>query len=150
MSDVVIENIMLLPLLIMTLILFPIAANSVVVTYISQQNEIVAQSAMNQIVSTVQQLYYSLNREDIMACNITMAKPFPQKIGSYEYYVDAKMNPNSLTLSLSMPGMNFALNKTISLSSNALWIDSQLRSTSPSAAINAQKLSNGTLVFNFG
>lgn len=150
MSDTVVEHIMLLPLMMMALVLFPIAANSVVINYINQQHVIIAQSAMDQIVSTVQQLYYSLNQENIMPCNVTMTKLLPQKIGSYIYDVSATTNPdNELTLSLYMSSLNIHVDKTITLNPNTLWNNSQFHSILPTAAITVEKKMNGMLLFSF-
>jgi hypothetical protein len=150
MSDTVVEHVMLLPLMMMVLVLFPMAANSVVINYINQQHEVIAQAAMNQIVSTVQQLYYSLNQENIMPCNVTMTNLLPQKIDAYIYDVSATTNPdNKLTLSLYMSSLNIYVNKTITLNPNTLWNNSQFHSILPTAAIKVEKMMNGTLLFSF-
>lgn len=141
---------MLLPLMILVLVLFPVAANSVVSNYVNQQHVVLAQSAMNQMVSTVQQLYYSLNQENILPCNVTMKNLLPQQIDKYTYDVSATTNPgNKLTLSLSMSNLNIHLDKTIILGPNALWNNSQFRSILPTAAIRVEKMTNGTLLFSF-
>ncbi|MCJ7635159.1 hypothetical protein MUP77_22550 [Candidatus Bathyarchaeota archaeon] len=150
MSDTVVEHVMLLPLMMIALVLFPVAANSVVINYVNQQHLVIAQSAMNQIVSTVQQLSYSLSQENIMPCNVTMTKLLPQKIDAYTYDVSATTNPsNELTLSLYMSSLNIHVDKTITLSPTTLWSNSQFHSILPTAAIKVEKMMNGTLLFSF-
>jgi hypothetical protein len=150
LSDSVVEHVMLLPLMIMVVVLFPIAANSIVVNYTNQQQLVIAQSAMNQMVSTIQQLYYSLNQENILPCNVTVTNLLPQKIGTYTYNVTATTNPgNKLTLSLYMSSLNMRVEKTITLGPNALWENSQFRSILPTSAIRVQKIMNGMLKFSF-
>ena len=150
MSNIVVEHLMLLPLMIVVVILFSAAANSVAATYINQQLGVIAESALNQLTSTIQQLYYSLNQETIVPCNVTVTKPLPEKIDTYTYDVSATVKAgNELTLSLFVPNINIQVNKTINLSPNAQWSNSQFYSISPTAAIKVQKLGNGTLLFRF-
>lgn len=150
MSHVVVEHIILIPLMIVLVVIFPVSANYVAVSYANQQREVMADGAMNQVTSTLQQLSYSLSQTEIQPCNITMTEPLPRMIDSYTYNLSASMSlPQQVTLQLTLPGLNFQTNKTMTLTSNIQWLNSEYCSRLPDARLLIEKLSNGTIIFSF-
>jgi hypothetical protein len=149
MSNVVIEHIILIPLLIIVVIFAPLTAIHVVSSYTNTQREVIAQGAMNQLTSTIQQLYYSLIQESIRPCILNIRDPITRSIDSYRYNVTATTIDNVLTLSLFLYGLRIQTNKTIVLSPNSRWVDSQYSSLLPNSALNVEKMENGTILFRF-
>jgi len=151
MTSVVMEHIILTSLMLIVIMIFPLTANYVVANYVNLQREVVAQGALNQLTSTVQQLGYTLSQEDISPCNVTMSGPLPQTIDSNTYHIFATTTDGgkNLTLSLFLPALDLQINKTIILSSNTVWKNSEYSSLSTASALNIEKFVNGTLLFSF-
>lgn len=156
MANVVVEHVMLIPIMIVLILVFSPVANSVMSNYINQQRVIVAQDAVNQLSSTIQQLHYSLSRYEILPCTVVKTNPLPETIMSYPYIVtgdlEIPLEPEAgrkLRLALSLQGISVTVNKTIVLTSGSLWSSSELSSLSSQAAIFIQKFPNGTLLLGF-
>lgn len=156
MANVVTEHVMLIPIMIIVIVLFSTVANTVASNYINQQLFVIAQGAVNQLASTIQQIHYSLNQYEIMPCTVDKTNPLPETILSYPYKVTGALempgDPEAgrkLTITLSFQGTNVTVNKTIVLTPNTLWKDSELSSISIKATIEAQKFTNGTILLSF-
>ena len=150
MPAVVIEHIMLSSLLIIVLITFPVIVNTAIITYVHQQRDAVIQGALNRLTGTVQQLSYSLARPSIHPGNVTLGQPLPTTIDSQWYIITSSPESDeSVTFSLYLPGLDHQINETITLDSYSKWKISEYSSLDPTAAVNVEKFSNGTLQFSF-
>jgi len=153
MSDVTVSHLAILPLMVLMIIVFPSLANIVMSNYTNLQRNEMAEGTVEHLATEIQQLYYNLNKDEIMPCTVTFKNPLPATINSYPYkvtaFISAPGDPG-LTLTLSLQGLNIMVNKTIVLGQNILWKQSELQSLSPNAAIIVQKFMNGTLQFSFG
>ena len=87
MANVVTEHVILISMMVICIIFFSTVANSVASNYINQQNFLIAQGAVNQLASTIQQIHYSINQYVIMPGTWVKNNPLPHTILSYPYKV---------------------------------------------------------------
>ena len=147
---------MLIPLMVIVIILFSAVANTVMSNYVNQQRFLTAQGAVNQLASAIQQINYSLSQPEIMPSTVTKVNPLPETIMSSPYKVTGTLETSRnveankiLTINLFLLGANMMVNKTIALTPNTLWVESELSSLSSEALIKAQKFANGTISLGF-
>jgi len=156
-THITIEYVILIPLLFIQILIFPFAANLMTSTWASARRNTALQDAAGHLASTIQQLYLCVNREEIMAGNITQASTLPTTIESYPYTatgnLSAPLDSNSsrvLTLTLRLEQAGNTATGTALLGPNARWDGGTFRSNSPDASIKVRKFVNGTLLFSFG
>jgi hypothetical protein len=156
MPSVTIEYVILIPLLFTQVIVFPLVASTITTNWQDNQRDIELQDAANHLASTIQQLYLTLDRDEVLECTVTQASPVPVTVTSYPYTAACSLSEPSegyskilsVTLTLDDVG-NTATAKAV-LGPNVSWTESTLRSTSTDAYIEVQKFSNGTIGFSFG
>ncbi|MGB8780201.1 MAG: hypothetical protein WCD81_06080 [Candidatus Bathyarchaeia archaeon] len=157
MPHVTIEYIIMMPVLILQIFLFPIFANSLMNTWVDSRRTLAVQDVAGQLGSAVQQLYFSLNHDSIPAGTITYSPGLPQFIESSYYTGNAILssstnpsNPSFLQLTVKLVGTSNSVTTTVILGSNVLWKQSIFMSNSTNACVSAQKFSNGTISLWFG
>jgi hypothetical protein len=158
MPSVTLEYVILIPLLFTQVIVFPFVASTMTSSWQDSQRNIELRGAAGHLASTIQQLYLTVNREEILAGNVTQASTLPLTVDSYPYIATGLLNnpsdPDStriLTVTLTLEEMGNTVSATAVLGVNVLWTEgSILQSNSPNASIDIQKFSNGTLAFSFG
>ena len=155
MPHITIEYVILIPLLFAQILVFPLAASIMASSWVDARREAALQDAASHLASTIQQLYLSVNREEIAAGNMTQASTLPQTIESYPYEAWGNLtilDSNSsrvLTLTLRLEEAGNTATATALLGSNAEWDGGTFRSNSPDASIKVRKFVNGTLIFSF-
>ena len=157
MPSVTIEYVILIPLLFTQVIVFPLVASTMTSNWQDSQRDVELQDAADHLASTIQQLYLTINNEDILAGTVTQASTIPITISSYPYTATGSLsNPSDpdstriLTVILTLEEVGNTATAKAVLGPNVQWTDSTLRSNSPNASIDVQKFSNSTLVFSFG
>ncbi|UCC58468.1 MAG: hypothetical protein JSW14_00640 [Candidatus Bathyarchaeum sp.] len=157
MPNVTIEYVILIPLLFTQVIVFPLVANTITSSWQESERNVALQEAADHLASTVQQLYLTVNREEILAGTITHALRIPATINSYPYTamgsLSSPSDPNStriLTLTLTMEDGTTVTALAV-MGSNVIWTENPiLQSNSANASLELQKFSNSTIVFSFG
>jgi hypothetical protein len=150
-----IEYVILIPLLFVQIIVFPLVANMMASSWANTRRETELQGFASNLASTIQQLYLSLNREEISAGNITQASTLPPTIESYPYTANGSLtslgaNSGSvLTLTLILENAGNKATASALLGSNARWCGGIFQSSSLNASINVQKFVSGILAFSF-
>jgi hypothetical protein len=153
--SVTIEYVILIPLLFTQVIVFPFVASTMTSSWQNSQRDIELQDAADHLASTIQQLYLTVNRDEILAGDITQASTLPVTVGSYPYNATGLLSdpPDGsakvLTVSLTLDEVDNTANASAVLGTNVQWIDSTLRSNSADAYIKVEK-ADGTLTFSFG
>lgn len=155
MPSIVLEHVILIPLLIIQISLFPFAANIMVSSWIESRRQVALQGAADQLGSRIQQLYFSLNHKKILAGTVTQVSTLQSTIESYPYMAVGSLsyptfNSSKLTLSLTLLGPGNIAESTVTLGSIVEWSPSVFWSNSSRASINVQKLEDGVLCFSFG
>ena len=157
MTSVTIEYVILIPLLFSQVIVFPFVASTMASSWQDSQRNIELQDAADHLASTIQQLYLTINNDEILAGTVTQASTLPVTVGSYPYTATGSLsNPSDpdstriLTVTLTLEELGNTVTAAAVLGPNVQWTESTLRSNSPNASIDVQKFSNSTLVFSFG
>jgi hypothetical protein len=156
-TSVAIEYVILIPLLFTQVIVFPFVASTMVSSWQDSQRDVELQDAADHLASTIQQLYLTINNEDILAGTVTQASTLPVTVSSYPYTATGSLSspsdPDStriLTVTLTLEELGNTATAAAVLGPNVQWTESTLRSNSADASIDVQKFSNSTLVFSFG
>jgi len=152
---ITIEYVILVPILFVQILVFPLAAEIMTSSWVDARRDAALQGAASHLASTIQQLYLSVNRDEILAGNITQASTLSPTIELYPYTANGaltSLDSNSskklvLTLTLERAG-NTATASAV-LGPNARWDGGTLISNSPDASIKVRKFVNGTLLFSF-
>jgi len=155
-TSVTIEYVILIPLLFSQVIIFPFVANTMTTHWQDSQRNIELQSTANHLASTIQQLYLTINSENIQTGEITQASPGPITVGLYPYEATCSLsNPPDgsakiLTVTLTLDEAGNTASASVVLGQNVAWPDqTPLRSNSADASISVEK-EDGTLTFSFG
>jgi len=156
--SVTIEYVILIPLLFTQVIVFPFVASTMASSWQDSQRDVELQDAADHLASTIQQLYLTINNEDVLAGTVTQASTLPVTVSSYPYTATGSLSspsdPDStriLTVTLTLEEVGNTVTAAAVLGPNVQWTaGSTLRSNSPNASIDVQKFSNSTLVFSFG
>ena len=157
MPSVTIEYVILIPLLFTQVIVFPFVASIMTSSWQDSQRNIELQDAADHLASTIQQLYLTINNEDVLAGTVTQASTLPVTVSSYPYTATGSLSspsdPDStriLTVTLTLDEVGNTVTAAAVLGPNVQWTESTLRSNSANASVDVQKFSNSTLVFSFG
>ena len=158
MPSVTVEYVILIPLLFSQVIVFPFVASTMTSSWQNSQRDIELQDAADHLASTIQQLYLTVNRDEILVGEITQASTVPVTVASYPYSATGSLNDppggsaKVLTVTLILDEVENNATASVVLGTNVNdWTDSTpLRSNSADACINVQKFSNNTITFSFG
>ena len=156
MPSVTIEYVILIPLLFTQVIVFPFVASTMTSSWQDSQRNIELQDAADHLASTIQQLYLTVNRDEILAGTVTQASTVPVTVGSYPYNATGSLSSPSdpestkiLTVILTLDEGDNTVTAAAVLGPNVQWTESTLRSNSADAYIKVEK-EDGTLSFSFG
>lgn len=154
MAHVTIEYIILVPLLILQIFLFPFAASVAMNSWVDSRRTLALQETASHLGSSIQQTYLSLNYTTISAADVTNKLDVPRFIEGYAYTGTATLEPASgskvLELTLTFKGAAISTTATVTLGENVEWKDSTFMSNSTSACLQAVKYSNKTIQLSFG
>jgi len=157
--QITIEYMIMIPILIMQIFLFPLTASWLMNIWVDSRRNLALQNAASHLGSTIQQLYFSLNHETISAGTATCSPDLPPFIENYHFNGEATLRTVSYPTSNSSKALELALTlattKTtvttmVILGPNVLWQESIFVSNSTSACVSAEKFPNGTICLYFG
>jgi hypothetical protein len=159
MPHVTIEYMIMIPVLILQIFLFPLSANWLMNIWVNSRRTLALQDAASHLGSTIQQLYFSLNHETIRTGTATCSPGLPPFIENYYYVGTATLKtvlgPTSnsskiLELTLKLMTAKTTVTTSVILGLNVVWKDSTFTSNSTHACITAQKNSTGVILMHFG
>jgi hypothetical protein len=161
MAHVTIEYMIFVPVLILQIIAFPIAAASIMNAWSDSRMALQLQEISSDLGSSMQQLYYTMNHESISSGTITTNLNVPITIqdgnNGYNYLIRLTNATNSgssvmvLNLTLSLIGAQGTASSIVTLGSNASWPNNSTFTSSEITQISANKTSNTiTLTFQGG
>jgi hypothetical protein len=157
MPHVTIEYMIMIPVMILQIFLFPVVVSVLMNTWVDQRRTLALQDVTSHLGSTIQQLYFSLNHDTIPSGNVTYEPGLPPFIenayyvGSATQLTTAASNSNTfIALTMKLSGTADSATTTVVLGSNAVWQQSTFVSNSTYACVNAQKFPNGTISLWFG
>jgi hypothetical protein len=156
--QITIEYMIMIPILIMQIFLFPLTAGWIMTMWVDSRQTLALQEAASHLGSSIQQVYSALNHESISAGNVTNRLEVPPFIEGYAYTGNASLRaldpaPNSsqvLDITLRFMGSRIEAKTSITLGSNVEWDqNSAFMSNSTHASLIAGKMSNGTILLYF-
>lgn len=160
MAHITIEYVIMLPILIMQILLFPLTASWLMNIWVDSRRTLALQEVASHLGSIIQQVYFTLNHETITAGRITQKPDVPPLIENLPYtgnatlktVLDPAMNSSKvLTITLRLKETGTTATTTVLLGPNVVWRESTFISNSPNACIIAQKFANnGTIRLAFG
>lgn len=159
MAHITIEYMIMIPILIMQIFLFPLSANWLMNIWVDSRRTLALQEATSHLGSTIQQLYFSLNHETISAGTATYTPGLPPFIENHHYtgnatlrtVLDPTLNSSKvLELTLKLARTQITTTTSVILGPNILWRESTFISNSTHACVSAEKFPNGTVCLYFG
>jgi len=158
MVEITIEYMIMIPLLITQIFLFPLTASWLMNIWVDSRRTLAVQDAANHLGSTIQQLYFALNHDTISAGEATYSPGLPPLIEDRYYTANGTLRavvsePNSskiLEITLKLATTGIAVTTKVVLGPNVQWQGSTFMSNSTHACVSAQKFTNGTILMFFG
>ena len=153
MPQITIEYMIMIPILIMQIFLFPLTAGWIMTTWVDSRQTLALQEAASHLGSSIHQVYSALNHESISAGTVTTRLEIPAFIEGYVYTGNATLRaldsvPNSsqvLDITLRFVGGRISSKTSVTLGENVAWDqDSVFMSNSTHASLVATKYWNDT------
>ena len=155
MAHITIEYMIMIPLLILQIFIFPIVAVTVMNVWSNSRMTVELQEVSGHLASSVQQLYFSINHASIASGSLTAKLSVPIVIqdgyNGYNYMITLSDATNQgsaikvMNLTLSLIGTRGSASTLITLGQNANWTSSSFDSNNISQ-INATKTSGNILL----
>ncbi|MEM3700793.1 MAG: hypothetical protein QXL57_08040 [Candidatus Bathyarchaeia archaeon] len=159
MPHVTIEYVIMVPVLILQIFLFPLTASWLMNIWIDSRRTLALQEAASHLGSSIQQVYFALNHDSISAGTITQKADVPPFIENYPYVgnatlktvLDPALNSSKvLEITLKLRTVGITVKTSVILGQNVTWRESLFISNSTNACIKAEKFVNGTICLSFG
>lgn len=154
-----IEYMILIPVLILQIFLFPILVNAAMGQWTTDRQTLELQEAASSLSSIIEQTYISLNHTSILTCTFTTDLSFQPTIEGYNFTGSATLETVSsdtfgaskvLSVTLNLVGKNVSANTEVTLGQNVNWANTQFTSNPPTTSLIAQKFANQTIQLSFG
>lgn len=159
MAHITIEYVIMLPILILQIMLFPLTASWLMNIWVDSRRNLALQEVASHVGSVIQQVYFTLNHETITVGSITQKPDVPPLIENHPYtatatlktILDPTMNSSKLLeITFKLKGTGTTVTTSVLLGRNAVWRNSTFISNSTNACITAQKFANTTIALSFG
>ena len=156
MPQITIEYMIMVPMLIMQIFLFPLTAGWLMTHWVDSRQTLALQETASHLGSSIQQVYSALNHASIATGNVSSRLAVTPFIEGYAYRGNASLRAaeaNSsqfLDITLTFMGNSIEATTSVTLGSNVNWdADSAFASNSTNANLVAEKLSNNTILLSF-
>ena len=158
MPHVTIEYVIMVPLLILQIFLFPLSASWLMNVWVDSRRSLALQDAASHLGSTMQQLYFSLNHGSISKGTVTYTPGLPPFIENSHYVGTAALKSVSnstanstkiLELTLSLIGTGSRIKTSVIMGPSIVWENSTFVSNSTHACVSATKDVSG-ITMRFG
>lgn len=159
MAHITIEYVIMVPVLILQIFLFPLTANWLMNVWVDSRRALAVQDVASHLGSTIQQLYFSLNHETVATGKVRYSPGLPHFIEDSHYIGNATLrtildpplsSSKILDLTIRLVATPTIVDTFVVLGPNAVWQPSTFISNSTNACIIAEKLSNGSISLSFG
>ena len=159
MPHITIEYVIMMPILILQIFLFPLTAGWLMNVWVNSRRSLALQDVASHLGSTIQQLYFSLNHETISAGKATYLPGLPPFIEDFPYVgnatlrtvLDPALNSSKvLELTVRLVSTTDMVNTQVILGPNVSWKESVFMSNSTNACVSAEKNQTGTILIQFG
>jgi hypothetical protein len=159
MVHITIEYMILIPILILQMFLFPIVVSGIMNTWVDSRRSLEIQEVASHLGSSIQQVYLSLNHTSIQAGTLTNTLDIPHFIEGYAYSGNATLeavlgdqafnSSKELSITLKYNGLGISTTASVILGQNVEWTSSTFSSNSTNTCLNAEKYANGTIRLSF-
>lgn len=152
MAHITIEYMIMIPIVIMQVFLFPLTASWLMNIWVDSRRTLALQDAASHLGSTMQQLYFSLNHETVSAGTATYSPELSPFIENYFYtgtatlqtVLEPALNSSKvLEITLKLATVETAVTASVILGQNVEWEESTFVSNSTNACIIAVKFWDG-------
>ncbi len=147
MPQITIEYMIMIPMLIMQIFLFPLTAGWIMSTWTDSRQTLALQEAGSHLGSYIHQVYSALNHKSING-NVTNRLEIPSFIEGYAYTGNATLRASDssqvLDITLRFVGSRISSTTSVTLGENVEWQPSTFVSNSTNAHLSAEKYWNGT------
>jgi hypothetical protein len=159
MPHVTIEYVIMMPILILQIFLFPLTAGWLMNVWVDSRRSLALQDVASHLGSTIQQLYFSLNHQTISAGKATYLPGLPSLIEDSPYVgnatlrtvLDPALNSSKvLELTVRLVSTRTIVSTFVILGPNVSWKESVFVSNSMNACVSAEKNLTGTIFMQFG
>lgn len=159
MPHVTIEYMIMMPIMILQIFLFPLTAAWLMNVWVDSRRSLALQDVASHLGSTIQQLYFSLNHETISAGKATYLPGLPPLIEDSPYtgnatlrtVLDPVLNSSKvLELTVRLVSTKVMVSTQVILGPNVSWKESVFISNSTNACVSAEKNQTGTILIQFG
>jgi hypothetical protein len=154
MPHITIEYVIMIPMLIMQIFLFPLTASWIMNTWVDSRRTLALQDVAGHLGSTIQQLYFSLNHASIPVGKASYAPGLPPLIEDCAYYANGTLRQvgssgpdytKVIDLDVSLSGAKNSVTVAVILGPNVVWQSSLFLSNSTHASVTAEKTMNGNV-----
>ncbi len=158
MASITIEYMIMIPLLILQIFLFPYAANLIMNGWADSRRTLELQEIASSLGSSIQQLYSSLNHTTIKAGVVNNTLSLPMFIEGYAYTGTGVLRAVSdseygsskvLDITLTLKGTQITTAYSVMLGEGAAWLPSTFASNATGSGIAAQKFADDTVQLYF-
>lgn len=158
MPHITIEYMIMIPMLIMQIFLFPLTASWLMNTWVDSRRTLALQDVAGHLASTMQQLYFSLNHATIPAGKASYAPGLPPFIEDLSYVANGTLRPvvgsgsnytKVIDLGVWLTGTKNSVTAAVVLGPNVVWQPSLFLSNSTRASVTAEKMMDGTISLRF-
>lgn len=156
MPQITIEYMIMIPILILQIFLFPFTAGWIMNTWEDSRQTLALKETTSHISSSIQQVYSSLTHTSMASSIVTIELEVPTFIEGHVYFGNASLSglssnsSKSLEIRLMIIGTEIESRTTFPVGDAFSWQDSIFLSNSTAHSIIANKQSNGTILFSFG
>ncbi len=156
MPQITVEYMIMVPMLIMQIFLFPLTAGWLMTHWVDSRQTLALQETASHLGSSIQQVYSALNHASISTGNVSSKLAIAPYIEGYAYTGNASLraaeanSSQSLDITLKYMGNSIEATTSVILGSNVNWdAESAFVSNSTHANLIAAKLANNTIFFYF-
>ena len=156
MVQITIEYMIMIPLLILQIFLFPLTAGWMMTHWVDSRQTLALQETASHLGSSIQQIYSALNHQSISTGTVRSKLAVTAFIEGYAYTGNASLRASAedssqfLDIRLKFMGGSIETTASVTLGANVNWdADSAFMSNSTYANLVAEKLSNDTILMYF-
>ena len=156
MAHITIEYMIMIPVLILQIFLFPLTASAIMGTWADSSMTLELQETAGHTGSSIQQLYYTMNHESISNGSIKITLDVPPLIENRAYTTTLKHVTQTgssykiMNVTLSLIGTKNIASTIVTLGENVDWTENlSFNSTSHNLSLIANKTSNSIWI-SFG
>ncbi|MBN1245947.1 hypothetical protein JXA31_10175 [Candidatus Bathyarchaeota archaeon] len=156
MPQITIEYMIMIPMLILQIFLFPLTAGWIMTTWVDSRQTLALQETGSHLSSSIQQLYSALTHDSISTGTVRSRLAVSPFIEGYAYRGNASLRASGLNssqfldITLRFEGSQIGATTSVTLGSDVQWDpDSAFMSNSTNANLVAEKMANGTILMYF-